>query len=120
MDKGEILQDISVDLSIMYKKALKNINKLDPKTKKEFAKAFVETEIPNDDYKRAMNNLNREKLNERMQFTPMDGALNFKWQQQQIQNKLYYAGQYAPISLLNPIAWAQFIQAWKRGDFKNK
>ena len=36
MDKGEILQDISVDLSIMYKKALKNINKLDPKTKKEF------------------------------------------------------------------------------------
>ena len=35
MDKGEILQDISVDLSIMYKK-LKNINKLDPKTKKEF------------------------------------------------------------------------------------
>ena len=89
-------------------------------SKEQFAKAFVETEIPNDDYKRAMNNLNREKLNERMQFTPMDGALNFKWQQQQIQNKLYYAGQYAPISLLNPIAWAQFIQAWKRGDFKNK
>ncbi len=42
MDKAEILQDISVDLSIMYKKALKNINKLDPKTKKEFAKAFID------------------------------------------------------------------------------
>ena len=39
MDKAEILQDISVDLSMMYKKALKNIQKLDPKTKKEFAKA---------------------------------------------------------------------------------
>ena len=87
-------------------------------SKEQFAKAFVETEIPNDDYKRAMNNLNREKLNERMQFTPMDGALNFKWQQQQIQNKLYYAGQYAPISLLNPIAWAQFIQAWKEETLK--
>ena len=42
MDKGEILQDISVDLSMMYKNALKNIQKLDPKTKKEFAKALVE------------------------------------------------------------------------------
>ena len=88
-------------------------------SKEQFAKAFVETPIPNDDYKRAMNNLEREKLNERMQFTPMDGALNFKWQQQQIQSKLYYAGQYAPISLLNPVAWSQFIKAWKRGDFKN-
>ena len=83
-------------------------------SKEQFAKAFVETPIPNDDYKRAMNNLSREKLNERMQFTPMDGALNFKWQQQQIQTKLYYAGQYAPISLLNPIAWSQFIKAKKR------
>ena len=88
-------------------------------SKEQFAKAFVETPIPNDDYKRAMNNLAREKLNERMEFTAMDGAMNFKWQQQQIQNKLYYAGQYAPNSLLNPFAWAQFIKAWKRGDFKS-
>ena len=42
MDKAEILQDISVGLSMMYKKALKNIQKLDPKTKKEFAKAFID------------------------------------------------------------------------------
>ena len=33
-------------------------------SKEQFAKAFVETPIPNDDYKRAMNNLSREKLNE--------------------------------------------------------
>ena len=30
-------------------------------SKEQFAKAFVETPIPNDDYKRAMNNLSREK-----------------------------------------------------------
>ena len=39
-------------------------------SKEQFAKAFVETEIPNDDYKRAMKNLSRSQLNERMQFTP--------------------------------------------------
>lgn len=49
MDKAEILQDISVDLSFMYKKALKNINKLDPKTKKQFAKAFIEFKEKVDD-----------------------------------------------------------------------
>ena len=89
-------------------------------SKEQFAKAFVETKIPNDDYQRAMSNLSRAQLNERMQFTPMDGALNFKWEQQQIQSKLYYAGQYPPNNLLNPIAWAKFIEAWKRGDFKSK
>ena len=89
-------------------------------SKEQFAKAFVETKIPNDDYKRAMSNLSRSQLQERMEFTPMDGGLNFKWQQQQIQSKLYYAGQYAPITLLNPYAWAKFIEAWRRGDFKKK
>ena len=87
-------------------------------SKEQFAKAFVETKIPNDDYQRAMKNLSRSQLQERMAFTPMDGALNFKWQQQQIQTKLYYAGQYPPNQLLNPIAWVKFIEAWKRGDFK--
>ena len=89
-------------------------------SKEQFAKAFVETKIPNDDYQRAMSNLSRSQLQERMEFTPMDGGLNLKWQQQQIQSKLYYAGQYAPITLLNPYAWAKFIEAWRRGDFKKK
>jgi hypothetical protein len=34
--------------------------------------------------------------------------------------RMYYAGQYPSISLLNPVAWAKFIQAWKNGDFKRK
>lgn len=89
-------------------------------SKEQFAKAFVETKIPNDDYQRALNNLSRAQLQDRMAFTPMDGALNFKWQQQQIQSKLYYAGQYPPNQLLNPLAWVKFIEAWKRGDFKKK
>ena len=49
MDKTEILQDISVDLSFMYKKALKNIKKLDPKTRQQFAKLFVDFKNKVDD-----------------------------------------------------------------------
>jgi hypothetical protein len=29
-------------------------------------------------------------------------------------------GQLPKNNLLNPIAWAQFIQAWKNGDFRRK
>jgi len=25
-----------------------------------------------------------------------------------------------PMNIFNPAAWSEFIQAWKRGDFKNK
>ena len=49
MDKTEILQDISLDLSFMYKKALKNIKKLDPKTRQQFAKLFVDFKNKVDD-----------------------------------------------------------------------
>jgi len=40
MDKMDILQDISVDLSQLVKKHLKNIKKLDPQTQREFGKLF--------------------------------------------------------------------------------
>ena len=89
-------------------------------SKEQFADAFVNTKIPNDDYKRALANLERAEMKDRMDAIPMNGAMNFKWQQQQIQSKLYYAGQYPPNNLMNPIAWAQFIKAWKNGDFKRK
>ena len=31
-----------------------------------------------------------------------------------------YEGQFKPQNIFNPLAWKQFIDAWKRGDFKSK
>jgi hypothetical protein len=50
----------------------------------------------------------------------MDASLNYKMVAANQQSKLYYAGQVPRNNLLNPIAWAQFIQAWKEGKFKSK
>jgi hypothetical protein len=50
---------------------------------------------------------------------PAGGSLNYKWQMNDIKEQLYYKGQSPPNNLLNPIAWSQFIRAWKNGDFKN-
>ena len=49
MDYSDILQDISVDLSYMIKKHLKNIKKLDSKKQKEFTKLFVDMKNGVDD-----------------------------------------------------------------------
>lgn len=71
----------------------------------------------------ARKNLDPELLQERAEEMPMTGSMNFKWQMQQRSNQLYYAGQSRMnnlSNLLNPIAWAKFIEAWKRGDFKRK
>lgn len=50
----------------------------------------------------------------------MNGQANYRYAMQQYLTKVYTAGQYPTISLLNPIAWAQFIDAWRKGKFKKK
>ena len=89
-------------------------------SKEEFAQAFLEFDIPDDDLERAKKNLEQADMRDRMLGTPGDGGVNFKWAMAQHQQKLYYSGQAPPISLMNPIAWSKFIQAWKNGDFKRK
>jgi len=47
------------------------------------------------------------------------GGETFKYSMQEYQQQIYYAGQAPPMNIFNPVAWGQFIQAWKRGDFKS-
>jgi len=89
-------------------------------TKEQFKQAFLKLEMPQDDLDRANSNMARADMKERMTGMAMDASLNYKYNMQQYQSKLYYAGQLPPNNLLNPIAWAKFIQAWKRGDYKKK
>lgn len=89
-------------------------------SREQFRDAFLNTDIPNDDLTRAQNNLDPKTLALKQEAYPAGGSLNFKWQMQDVHSRLYYAGQAPPNNLLNPIAWSQFIQAWKNGDFKKK
>lgn len=89
-------------------------------SKEEFKQAFLELDIPDDDMARAKKNLDEQVLSELAETIPYDGSLNYKWAVQERSYKMYYAGQLPPNNLLNPIAWAKFIEAWKRGDFKRQ
>lgn len=89
-------------------------------TKEEFKKAFLSLDLGENDYDRAYKNLDGNQLSYNERNMKMDAQANYRYAMQQYLTKVYTAGQYPTISLLNPIAWAQFIDAWRKGKFKKK
>lgn len=87
-------------------------------SKEQFKHAFLNLNLGNDDLAKATKNLDRAALKDQMVGMAVDASLNYKYSTQQYQSRLYYAGQYPPNNLLNPMAWAKFIKAWKSGAFK--
>jgi hypothetical protein len=89
-------------------------------TKEEFRQAFLSLNIPDDELMTAQHNLNKQVMAMQMENMGNDGALNYTASTQQRYSQLYYAGQAPPNNLLNPVAWAKFIQAWRNGEFRKK
>lgn len=89
-------------------------------TKDEFKRAFVELKLSDDDLKRAQRNFELAAMKEIQEQVIYDGGLNYQMAVQQRQTQLYSQGQFRSISLLNPLAWAAFIQSWKDGAYKKK
>ena len=89
-------------------------------TREQFERDFVNNRFDDDSYEIARQNIDEQKRRALIAALPADGreAVNFQLRQQA--NKYYYNGQLPPMNILNPLAWADFIKAWKRGDFKNK
>jgi len=88
-------------------------------TKEEFKKAFLNLDLSDTDYDRAAKNLDRKELSYNERNYTMDAQANYQYAMQQQLTKMYSLGQYPTINLLNPIAWAQFIEAWRKGKFRN-
>ena len=89
-------------------------------TKEQFERDFLNNRFPDDAYEIASKNTDEATRRILLNSLPADGreAVNFQLRQQT--NKYYYAGQVPPMNIMNPAAWADFITAWKRGDFKRK
>ncbi len=89
-------------------------------TKEQFERDFLNNRLPDDAYEIARKNTDEATRRILMNSLPADGreAVNFQLKQQS--NKYYHAGQLPPMNILNPAAWADFIQSWKRGDYKRK
>jgi hypothetical protein len=89
-------------------------------TAEQFARDFVNAKVPDDDIEIARRNTDAAKRRVLMKTVPGDGGEATAIQFNNIAKKAVYSGQLPPMNIFNPAAWADFIQAWKRGDFKNK
>lgn len=89
-------------------------------TREQFERDFVNTNVPDDMLEIARKNNDEAKRKILIASLPRDGreAVNQQFRNQAA--RAYYAGQTPPMQVFNPAAWAEFIQAWKRGDFKRK
>jgi len=89
-------------------------------TPQQFERDFVNAKVPDDDIEIARQNNDAAKRRVLMQTLPAEGSEAANMQFRNIANKATYRGQVPPMNIFNPAAWSEFIQAWKRGDFKNK
>ena len=89
-------------------------------SREEFERDFVNTKVPDDQQEIARQNVSEENRRALMAVYPRDGREASNYFLKQNAQKYYSAGQLPPQNIFNPLAWAEFIKAWKRGDFKSK
>jgi len=89
-------------------------------TPENFKREFLALDAVDDPTTKAQKALARMLIADRFREMDMDDITAYKLAVQREADRSMYKYQQPTISLLNPFAWAQFIQAWKNGDFKQK
>lgn len=89
-------------------------------SRENFAKAFVEMEPYSDAFQRAKQQLSGESLAFTAAKLQGDASLSYGTTQQQMNTKLYSHGQQPINNLLNPYAWATFLDQLKKGNLKRQ
>ncbi|HEY4062869.1 MAG TPA: carboxypeptidase-like regulatory domain-containing protein [Puia sp.] len=88
-------------------------------TREQFERDFVNTQVPDDNIEIARQNTDAAKRRILVRTLPASATEAASYYLKQSATKYYYQGQAPPQNIFNPLAWADFIQAWKRGDFRN-
>ncbi|TSA35643.1 MAG: hypothetical protein D4R64_09160 [Porphyromonadaceae bacterium] len=85
-----------------------------------FKQAVLAYKLPVTDLDRAEKNLNMMDLKALLINAPPTPTMAFRNTMKVYNDRLYWAGQLPPVSITNPLAWAQFFKALKKGEFKKK
>ncbi|MCZ2100482.1 MAG: carboxypeptidase-like regulatory domain-containing protein [Chitinophagales bacterium] len=89
-------------------------------SKEHFKHEFLAIDISNELRDRAMANLAEERMRELRDHMPADGREASAMVIREQARNYIYTGQTKPMNIFNPIAWKNFVEAWRRGDFKRK
>ena len=89
-------------------------------SREQFERDFLNTKVPDDNQEIARKNTDATRRRALLAIYPTDGKEATNYYLKQEASKYYYAGQTPPMNIFNPVAWSEFIKAWKRGDYKSK
>lgn len=90
-------------------------------TGEQFDYAFLNWRIPADQYEIARRNTDAYVLRALAYTLPKDGhEAQSQYLAQQAKDALYYGTNMRPQNIFSPLAWGEFFEAWKRGDFRKK
>ena len=88
--------------------------------REHFDEAFRSWHIEDDQYEIARRNTDEMTLRTLATTLQKDGG-EFQSSYQRLQaNAAVYYGQVQPTNILNPLAWGEFYEAWKRGDYRRR
>jgi len=93
------------------------------KTYLEFREAFLTLNLPEDDLERAYRNIAvvQEQIYNAIMSRPASPASNFRdITNSRTSRMMTYGHMYPTYAIANPIAWAQFFQALRNGEFNRK
>jgi hypothetical protein len=89
-------------------------------SREAFAQAFVEMNPYDDALLRAQKELSGQSLAQIASLVPSDASLAFGNVVNQNNTRLYTMGQSPVNNLLNPFAWATFLQKWRSGELRRQ
>lgn len=89
-------------------------------SKEHFKLEFLAMDVTSEMEARALRNVANETMERMRNSVPSVGAEHANYYLRQQAREYYYIGQQPPMNIFNPIAWKQFFDAWKNGDYKKK
>lgn len=85
-----------------------------------FKQEFLAMDVTQAMQSRAVENLANDALARMRNSVPTDGDESSDFYLRQQARNYYHIGQTPPMNIFSPVAWKQFFDAWKAGDFKKK
>ena len=119
-DSKHYIKDIVMEEDVI---ALKEVVIFPWRTYKEFKDAFVALDLPEDDLQRAYRNIAimQEQIYNAIASRPASPTANFRDAMNSRTNRMMtYGHMYPTYSISNPLAWAQFFQALRNGEFRKR
>ncbi len=98
---------------------LENIDVYPWPSREDFKRAFLALDLSESDADRATRNLESEAATYLERNQTASANENYKYAMQAYYTKIYTMGQQPSVDFLNPIKWAAFIDALRKGKLKN-